>query len=62
MPSGGYGAGDPEDANRIAKMITQLEPGEQTWIPTLMMTYIAARLQGASPDDAALAAWIEWDL
>ena len=63
MPSAGYGPGDDEDRTVLARIMEQMIGDEyEGMLPDLLAVYVAARLAGATPVEAAQAGFIEWDL
>lgn len=63
MPSGGYGVGDEKDREAIAYILAELIGDEwEGMLPDVLTVYVAARLQGAEPGQAARAGFEEWDL
>lgn len=60
MPSGGYGVNE-EDMKMVAEALSQ-EDGLCGLTVEWCATYATARAAGASPSEAAAAAYIEWDL
>ena len=61
MPSGGYGV-DQDDMRRVGEGLADkvvIKSGMQVeWAAT----YATARAAGATPDQASVAAYAEWDL
>ncbi len=61
MPSGGYGI-NQEDLKKIDKAfnddVVKTTGMQFEWV----VAYVSARVAGATPDEAAVAAYIEWDL
>lgn len=60
MPSGGYGV-DEDDMKMVAEAFAQEDECCGLLIEWCA-TYATARSQGATPQQAAQAAYIEWDL
>lgn len=62
MPSGGYGIGSDEDTKQLAALLTDANVRKYCMYVEVMQVYVAARLAGALPAEAARAAYEEWDL
>ena len=60
MPSGGYGI-DREDVEMVDEAFSQ-EDGCCGLLVEWCATYATARSKGATPREAAIAAYAEWDL
>lgn len=61
MPSGGYGINE-EDMEKVRTALADADVQRYGLQVEWCATYATARSKGASPDDAAVAAYAEWDL
>lgn len=61
MPSGGYGV-DQEDFRMVRKALADEAVKKYKMQVEWCATYATARSSGATPEQAAVAAYTEWDL
>jgi len=61
MPSGGYGLNE-EDKEKIDAFLDDPQMKKFGMWYEWIWAYVSARGAGASPSDAALAAYTEWDI
>ena len=61
MPSGGYGV-DQEDFRMVAAALNDKVIKQYGMQVEWLATYATARAGGATPQQASVAAYVEWDL